>query len=63
MMSCQDSRRETVSRARRLRREGVASVFDADSSVDAAANIDAPASKGKSQAGEEADCQLASSVR
>ena len=53
-----------VSRARRLRRDGVASVSDADSSADAsAANIYAPASKGKIQAGDDADCQLASSVR
>ena len=62
-MSWWDSRKEMVSRARRLRREGVASVSDADSSADASANIDAPASKGKIQAGDEADCQLASSVR
>ena len=41
MMSCQDSRRETVSRARRLRREGVASVSDAD--ADSSADADSPA--------------------
>ena len=46
-----------------MRREGVASVSDADSSADATANIDAPGSKVKLRAGDEADCQLASSVR
>ena len=54
-------RKKIVLRARRLRREGVASPADADSSADASVNIDAPASK-KSGA-PASDCQLASSVR
>ena len=60
-LSKENFREKLIPRARRLRREGVASLTDA--------NIEAAGSKGKrgengeSGTGEDPDCQLASNVR
>ena len=63
-LSKENFREKLIPRARRLRREGVASLTDA--------NIEAAVSKGKrgengengeSGTGEDPDCQLASNVR